>query len=77
MEVFMHSQQTGSFQGAIDVIESLPDYHQEDLLNIIQKRLTERKRETLAQNIQEARKEHNRGEIKKGTVEDVMKAVIE
>lgn len=38
----MHSQQTASFQGAIDVVESLPDYQQEYLLNIIQKRLTEK-----------------------------------
>ncbi len=73
----MYNQQTSSFQDAIDVIESLPEYQQEDLINIIYNRLTEKRRETLTNNIREAREEYSRGEIKKGAVEHIMKEIIE
>ncbi|MBU1628382.1 hypothetical protein KKB18_13520 [bacterium] len=51
----MSIQQTVTFQGAIDVIESLPEYQQESLIDILQRRLMEHRRELLAENIKEAR----------------------
>lgn len=73
----MHSQQTTLFQKAIDIVESLPEYQQEDLINIIQHRLLDQKRELLAKNIREAREEYARGEVKRGTVVDLMKELSE
>ncbi len=64
---------TVSFQEALEVIESLPEYQQEDLINIIRNRLIELKRQQLAENIREAREEYERGEVKEGTVDDLMK----
>ncbi len=73
----MHSQQTTLFQKAIDIVESLPEYQQEDLINIIQHRLLDQKRELLAKNIREAREEYARGEVKRGTAVDLMKELSE
>lgn len=73
----MSGKQTVSFQDALDVIESLPEYQQEDVINIIRNRLIEKKREILAENIKEAREEYTRGEVKKGVAEDVMKEIKE
>ena len=73
----MSIQQTVTFQGAIDVIESLPEYQQESLIDVIQHRLIEHRRELLAENIKEARKEFARGEVEKGTAIDLMRELSE
>lgn len=67
------NRQNITFQEAIEIIESLPEYQQEDLIDIIRHRLTEQRRQQLASNIKEARAEYARGEIKKGTVDDLIK----
>lgn len=66
-------RQNITFQEAIEIIESLPEYQQEDLIDIIRHRLTEQRRQQLVNTIKEARAEYARGEIKKGTVDDLMK----
>ena len=68
----MSSQPTGTFQEALDIIESLPEHQQEDLINIIQRRRLERRRELLAESIKESRAEYARGEVTRGTVDDLM-----
>ena len=67
------TRQNITFQEALEIIESLPEYQQEDLVDIIRHRLTEQRRQLLASNIKEARAEYARGEIKTGTVNDLMK----
>ena len=62
-----------TFQKALDIIESLPEYQQEDLINIIRRRLIEQRRNLLADSIKEAKEEYARGEVKKGSVDDLMK----
>ncbi|MBM4334232.1 MAG: hypothetical protein FJ117_23995 [Deltaproteobacteria bacterium] len=66
-----------TFQKALDIVESLPEYQQEDLIDIIRRRLIEQRRDRLADSIREAREEYARGEIKKGTVDDLMKELSE
>jgi hypothetical protein len=73
----MHSKRTTIFQKAIDTVESLPENQQEDLINIIRHRLVDRRRDLLAKNISEAREEYSRGEVKRGTVDDLMKELSE
>jgi len=68
----MSSQPTGTFQEALDIIESLPEHQQEDVINIIQRRRLERRRELIAERIKEARAEYARGEVTQGTVDDLM-----
>lgn len=73
----MSSGQTVTFQEAIDIIESLPEYQQEDLIDIIRHRLIEHRRDLLSENIREARAEYLRGDAKKGTGDDLMKELSE
>jgi len=66
-----------TFQEALDIVESLPDYQQKDLIDIIRRRLIEQRRNLLADRIKEAREEYARGEVKKGSVDDLMKELSE
>jgi hypothetical protein len=68
----MLDRQIATFQDALDFVESLPEYQQENLINIIQHRLMEHRRELLAKNINKAREEYSQGEVTKGTVNDLM-----
>ncbi|HEO64810.1 MAG TPA: hypothetical protein ENI73_02970 [Spirochaetes bacterium] len=69
----MTDEQIITFQQALDIIESLPEDQQESLIDIIQRRLIEHRQNILAENIQTAREEYARGEIKKGSVDDLMR----
>ena len=71
----MQIQKEVSFQEALDIIESFPDYQQQDLIDIVRNRLIEKGRETIAKNIKEAREEYRRGEVRKGSVDDIMKEI--
>ncbi len=66
-----------TFQKVLDIVESLPEYQQEDLIDIIRRRLIEQRRDRLADSIREAREEYARGEVKKGSVDDLMKELSE
>jgi hypothetical protein len=61
-----------SFQEVVDMVESLPEYQQEDLIDLIRRRLIEQKRDRLALSVQEAKAEYAQGKTKKGTVQDLM-----
>jgi len=67
----------GTFQKALDIVESLPEYQQEDLIDIIRRRLVEQRRNRVADSIREAREEYARGEVRKGSVDDLMKELSE
>ena len=69
----MSNQNNMTFQEVLEMVETLPEYQREDLVNIIQHRLIEQKREQLAKNVKEARAEYARGEINKGTVDDLLR----
>jgi hypothetical protein len=73
----MSSQQVAPFQEALEIIESLSEDQQEDLINILQRRRSERRREVLAESIKEARAEYNRGEVTRGPVDALMKELAE
>ena len=71
----MPSKLNATFQDALEIIETLPEYQREDLMNIIQHRMMEHRRELLAKNIREAKEEYAKGEVKEGTVGDLMKDI--
>ena len=64
---------TISFNDALEIVESLPEGQRESLIEIVKNRLIEERRDRLAQNIKEAREEYARGDIRKGTVDDLMR----
>ena len=71
----MSSQQTATFQEALAILESLPEYQQEDLIHIMQRRRLERRRELLAERIKEARAEYTREDVTRGTVDELIQGV--
>jgi hypothetical protein len=73
----MQEKPAATFQEAIDVVESLPQYQQEDLINILRNRILEQKRESLIKSIHKARAEYKRGKVKRGSVDDLLKDISE
>ena len=61
-----------NFQEALEIIESFPEDQRESLIDIVKRRVLEERRNQFARSIEEAREELRRGEIKKGTVDDLM-----
>jgi len=66
-----------TFNEALEIIESLPMEQREDLIEVVTHRLIEERRLKLAQNIAEAREEYARGEVKRGSVDDLLKELSE
>ena len=73
----MSNHQAITFQEALEIVEALPEDQQENLIDIVRRRLIERRREVLAEHIKEAREEYNRGEVRRGTVDELMKELGE
>ena len=57
----------------MELIESFPEEQKESLLEIVKNRMAEERREQLAQTVKEAREEYARGEVRQGTVDDLMR----
>jgi hypothetical protein len=69
----MSIHQTITFQQVLDIVESLPEDQQETLVAIVRHRLIEHTRDMLSKRIEEARERLSRGEVRRGTVDDLMK----
>lgn len=70
----MASEHAVTFQEAIEIVESLPDDQQMTLAEIVRHRQIDRRRDALAASIQQAREEFARGEVRRGTVEELLLA---
>lgn len=68
---------TVTFNEVLEIIESFPEEQRESIVEIVKLRLIEERRDRLAQSIKEAREEYRRGEVRKGTVEDLMSEISE
>jgi hypothetical protein len=65
------------FHEALEIVESLTIDQQEQLIDIVRRRLIEQRRNEIAEQIKQAREEYARGECKTGTVADLMKEILE
>ncbi|KYC35929.1 hypothetical protein WA1_48850 [Scytonema hofmannii PCC 7110] len=63
---------TSALQQAIESVESLPIEDQEILLDLLQKRLLERRRTNLYQEISEIKQEFASGDVKFGSVDQFL-----
>ncbi len=61
-----------NFQGVIEIAESLSDDEQEHLIKIINHRLKQKEKKELLQAVKESRQAFIKGEVKSGTVKDLM-----
>jgi len=64
-----------SFSHTLDVIESLPVDEQEDVLEVLQRRLAEHRRAEFVATVKQARKEFAAGKCKPASVAAVMRQV--
>ncbi len=65
--------QSLSLQDLIEAVEAMPLEDQSILVELINKRITEKRRAELIAEVQEARDAFKSGEVKGGTFEDLMK----
>jgi hypothetical protein len=71
------SQPAPLFHEVLEFIEHFNIEQQETLLEIVQHRLRERKREALIERVTASRAEFERGEVIRGNAADIMKAISE
>ena len=60
------------FQDVLEIIETWPLKDQSLLIEIMQRRLVQKRREELALEIKEARADYQAGDVKRGSVMDLM-----
>ena len=65
-------ENTSFFQQAIETVESLPPDAQQILVDIIQKRLKQKRRDELVKAVAVAEIDYARGEVRSGSVKDLM-----
>jgi hypothetical protein len=63
---------TSSLQTALEIVESLSLDEQSMLLDIVYHRLIEQRRSDLVKEVAEAREAYRRGDVRRGTVQDLM-----
>lgn len=73
----MSRSATAIFQQVLEMVEGLPEEQQQDLVEIVRNRQRERRREALAAAVEQARRELARGEVQRGTVDDLMAEIVE
>ena len=61
-----------TLQQALDVVEALDPEEQAILVNIITKRLSQEHRDELLKEVAQTRRDYQQGNIKKGSVADLM-----
>ncbi len=66
-----------TFREALGLVESLSEQERWELLDIVKRRLVEERRARVAQSIQEVRGELTGGEVKRGTVDDLLRELPE
>ena len=64
--------QVSKLNQVLESIEVLPVEDQEMLLGLLNKRLIERRRDEIAQNIKQAQEDYDKGKLFRGSVNDVI-----
>jgi ribosome recycling factor len=65
-------EKTSTFQKAIEAVEALDPEAQAMLVDIIQKRLTQQRRDELLKAVAEAENDYAQGNVRRGSVADLM-----
>jgi DNA-binding TFAR19-related protein (PDSD5 family) len=68
---------TPSFDDALQVIEQLSIEEQEDLIDIVRRRVAEVNRQRLIDRVREAEQEYKDGKYSPATVEEIMREILE
>ena len=73
----MSIRASSTFQVALETVEALTPEDQEMLVEIVRRRLIERRRTELAEDIAAAREAYRHGDVRRGTVDDLMVELTE
>jgi len=73
----MSERASSPFQVAIETVEKLTPEEQEMLVEIMHRRLIEWRRAELAGDIAAAREAYRHGDVRRGTVDDLMAELVE
>ena len=65
------------FGEVLDAVDRLSLDDQEDMLDVLNRRIIERRREAMLQDIREAQKEFSEGGCRPTTVDELMKEILE
>ena len=65
-----------SYGQVLDSIEALPEDQQESLLDIVRKRLAERRRAALVESVGEARKEFKSGKLRPAAPSEIIRKIL-
>ena len=65
-----------SYGQVLDSIEALPEEQQESLVDIVRKRLAERRRAALVKSVAEARMEFKSGKLRPATSAEIMRKLL-
>ena len=66
-----------SFQELLESVESLPPDDQQMLLDIINMRIIEKRRDELAADLEESLEAYGKGKVRIGMVDDILKDLID
>ena len=64
-----------TFNDVLEIVDSLPEGQRETLIEIVKHRLIEERRDKLAQRIKEAKEAYAKGEVRKGSIDDLMREI--
>lgn len=64
-----------TFDEALDAIEHLPPDEQAELIAVVQRRLAERRREQMIDDVRQARAEFDAGQSSPASVDDLMREI--
>lgn len=73
----MSIRASSTFQVALETVEELTPEDQEMLVEIVRRRLIEQRRTEMAQDIAAARENYRGGDVRRGTVDDLMAELAE
>jgi hypothetical protein len=64
--------QTSRLEQAIESVEALSSEEQETLINVVKRRLIERRRDQIASNIAQSQLEYDSGKVFRGTIDQII-----
>ncbi len=73
----MSMANVATFQEVLEIVETLPDSQQDEIVEIVRRRRLEQRRAALADRIVAAREEYACGEVKRGSVDDLLAELAE
>jgi hypothetical protein len=70
-------ESTSQLEAVLESVEALPADDQEILVDLIRKRLSERRRSEILANIAESRAEYRTGRVRRGTADELMAEIAD